>query len=158
MKQHLWNLLTGGTVLLTTLLMACAALEKLPNRQTSHQETLARGQQVNCVECHDDQNKGTLKSVVRFSHSPTFVKNHRFPAASDSRLCASCHKESFCADCHTPRTEILPSRTLSERPDRELPHRGNYLTIHKIEGKMNPASCNRCHGRGNNDRCMVCHS
>jgi hypothetical protein len=38
-----------------------------------------------------------------------------------------------------------------------MPHRGNYVTMHKIDGKVDPASCYRCHGRGNNERCMSCH-
>jgi len=139
------------------LLAACARMNTIYNLPESHPEALAVGQQVNCLECHEDQQKGTLKSFAAFSHSPVFVKNHRFYAQSDDRLCASCHKRSFCADCHTSQVEMKPSVKYGYRPDREMPHRGNYLTIHKIEGKVDPASCYRCHGRGNNERCMICH-
>ena len=110
-----------------------------------------------CSECHDDQAKGTLKAIPVFSHTPIFVKNHRFFAATDDRLCATCHKASFCADCHTNQVEMKPSVKYGNRPDREMPHRGNFLTLHKIEGKLDPASCYRCHGRANNERCVACH-
>ncbi len=151
------RLLAVTGILLSAALVACAGMKNLANLPNSHSETLAVGQQVNCLECHEDLQKGTLKSFSAFSHTPAFVKNHRFLAASDNRLCASCHKESFCSDCHSHQTELKPSVLFGNRPDREMPHRGNYMTVHKIEGKLNPAQCNRCHGRGNNERCMICH-
>ena len=73
------------------------------------------------------------------------------------KICATCHKASFCADCHTNQVEMKPSVKYGNRPDREMPHRGNFLTLHKIEGKLDPASCYRCHGRANNERCVACH-
>ena len=62
-----------------------------------------------------------------------------------------------CNDCHTNQVEMKPSIKYGNRPDRDMPHRGNYMTLHKIEGKLDPASCYRCHGRANNERCMTCH-
>ena len=136
---------------------ACAQMKGLPSLPASHPEALAQGQQVDCSECHEEGQQGALKSMGSFSHTRTFVKNHRFYAANDDRLCATCHKVSFCADCHTNQVEMKPSLKYGYRPDRELPHRGNFLTLHKIEGKLDPASCYRCHGRGNNERCVACH-
>jgi hypothetical protein len=98
-----------------------------------------------------------MKAFNAFSHTPSFVKNHRFYAASDDRLCATCHKGSFCNDCHTNSVEMKPSTKYGNRPDREFQHRGNFMTMHKIEGKLDPASCYRCHGRANNERCVACH-
>ena len=142
---------------LILILAACAQMKSIPGLHDSHPEALAAGQQVSCAECHEDQQKGTLKAYDAFSHTPSFVKNHRFYASSDDRLCSTCHKSSFCNDCHTNQVEMKPSIKYGNRPDREMPHRGNYFTIHKIEGKLDPASCYRCHGRGNNERCMPCH-
>ena len=34
---------------------------------------------------------------------------------------------------------------------------GDHLNQHKIDGKLNPASCFPCHGRQNNERCKQCH-
>lgn len=138
-------------------LAACAQMKTLHSLPDWHPETLSVGQQMDCSECHEDQQQGTMKAFNAFSHSPAFVKNHRFYAASDDRLCTVCHKSSFCNDCHTNRVEMKPSYKYGYRPDREMPHRGNFMTLHKIEGKLDPAACYRCHGRANNERCVACH-
>jgi hypothetical protein len=142
---------------LIMILAACAQMKSIPGLPASHPEALVEGQQVICAECHEDQQKGTLKAFDAFSHTPSFVENHRFYASSDERLCSSCHKSSFCNDCHTNQVEMKPSIKYGYRPDRVMPHRGNYVTMHKIDGKVDPASCYRCHGRQNNERCMSCH-
>jgi hypothetical protein len=142
---------------LIMILAACAQMNAIPGLPTSHPESLAIGQQVNCSECHENQQKGTMKDLNAFSHTPSFVKNHRFYASSDDRLCSTCHKTSFCNDCHTNQIEMKPSLKYGNRPDRDMPHRGNFMTMHKIEGKLDPASCYRCHGRANNERCITCH-
>jgi hypothetical protein len=142
---------------LIAMLAACARMNAGYSLPASHPEALAPGQQADCSECHEDRQKGTMKSYASFSHTPAFVKNHRFYAASDDRLCAVCHKSSFCNDCHTNRVEMKPSIRYGGRPDREMPHRGDFMTLHKIEGKLDPAGCYRCHGRANNERCVVCH-
>lgn len=147
-------LVLAGLIL---LIAACAQMKTIPALPESHPEALAAGQQVNCSECHEDQQKGTLKPFSAFSHTQAFVKNHRFYAATDDRLCSVCHKVSFCTDCHTNLTEMKPSIKYGYRPDREMPHRGNFQTLHKIEGKLDPASCYRCHGRSNNESCIPCH-
>ena len=138
------------------IVAACAQLKALPNLPASHPVALSAGR-VSCAECHADEQKGTLKAFAAFNHTRSFVTNHRFYAASDSRVCATCHKGSFCADCHTNQVEMKPSIKYGSRPDRQLQHRGDYLTLHKIEGKLDPASCYRCHGRANNERCLSCH-
>ena len=135
---------------------ACAQFKSLPSLPASHPEELASGP-VSCSECHEDQQKGTMKAFAAFNHTRTFVKNHRFYAATDDALCATCHKFSFCADCHTNKTVMKPSIKNGNRPDRMMPHRGDFITLHKIEGKLDPASCYRCHGRANNERCVACH-
>lgn len=142
---------------LIAILAACARMNTLYSLPASHPEALAVGQQTDCSECHEDQQKGTMKPYAAFSHSPAFVKKHRFYAATDDRLCAVCHKSSFCNDCHTNRVEMKPSLRYGDRPDREMPHRGNFMTLHKIEGKLDPAGCYRCHGRADNERCVACH-
>lgn len=138
-------------------LAACAQMSTMKSLPASHPEALAIGQQVDCSECHDNQQQGTLRQIPLFSHSKSFVENHRLYVGRDSRFCSVCHKESFCADCHTNKVEMKPSTKYGYRPDREMPHRGNFMTMHKIEGKLDPASCYSCHGRANNERCNTCH-
>lgn len=104
-----------------------------------------------CSECHDN-------SFSAFNHrNPDFKSTHRFFAGSSRQACASCHQESFCTDCHTHKDEIKPSEKFANQPERNLPHRGDYRNQHKIDGRVNPASCVKCHGRQNNARCVTCH-
>lgn len=103
-----------------------------------------------CTECHTD-------SWAALNHkAPDFMLKHKFYAGSKF-ACATCHQESFCADCHAHKEEIKPSDKYFNSPERSLPHRGDYLSQHKIDGKINPASCVKCHGRQNNERCITCH-
>jgi len=103
-----------------------------------------------CGDCHTD-------GKAALNHTNDFGKRHKFFAAQNSRQCGVCHKESFCSDCHAHKEELKPSDKYKDSPERSMPHRGDYLNQHKIDGRINPASCMKCHGRSNNERCKVCH-
>ncbi len=103
-----------------------------------------------CSDCHTD-------ARASLNHTVDFSTRHRFYAEQQSRACSVCHKESFCSDCHAHKEELKPSDKYKDSPELSLPHRGDYLTQHKIDGRINPASCMKCHGRSNNGRCIVCH-
>lgn len=143
----------GGSLALTACTHMLSRESSLPSW---HPESLAAGR-VDCSECHEDRVKGVLKPYAAFSHTPVFVRDHRYYANQDDRLCASCHKRSFCYDCHANELEIKPSVMHGDRPDRELVHRGDYLSRHQIDGRIDPTSCFRCHGRTNNEQCAACH-
>lgn len=139
------------------LITACSQL--LPstgNMPTVHPEPLAQGRPL-CSDCHEARLKDSQKPYTVFDHTFSFAKDHRFAASGEERTCAICHKASFCTDCHANHTEIKPSTKLGERPDRELIHRGDFQSRHQIDGKLDPASCIRCHGRMNNEKCVTCH-
>jgi hypothetical protein len=105
----------------------------------------------NCTECHTD-------SWGAMNHQAVdFFKKHRFYASNARQGCAACHQESFCIDCHAHKEEIKPSDKFADSPERNLPHRGDYRNQHKIDGRINPASCVKCHGRQNNQGCKTCH-
>lgn len=137
-------------------LTACAVISADKSLPAAHPEALGE-KRVLCSECHDDQAKGSIKPLTTFSHTPLFVKEHRYYAGSSERLCSVCHAVSFCNDCHATKGELKPSLKMGNRPDRDLVHRGDFMTRHRIEGKLDPASCYRCHGRGNNEQCRSCH-
>ena len=104
-----------------------------------------------CSQCHQDW-RGAM------DHTPEFGKlRHKFLARQNKQACGVCHVESFCSDCHAHKEYLKPSDKFKDDPARELPHRGDYLNQHKIDGKINPASCMKCHGRQNNARCKTCH-
>lgn len=106
---------------------------------------------VICSNCHTDQR-------AMLDHGSDFAaKRHKFYAAQNGQACGLCHREAFCADCHAHKEELKPSDKYRDAPERTLPHRGDYLNQHKIDGRINPSSCFPCHGRQNNERCRVCH-
>ena len=146
-----------GIALGLGVLMACSLISPETSYAASHPEGLGAGKPI-CSECHTtDVAKGALKPYASFDHTPTFVKDHKFQANQDANTCATCHAPSFCVDCHGGKVPMKPATKLSNRPDRFAPHRGDYLTLHKIEGKMDPSACYTCHGRANNDKCRACH-
>jgi len=143
-------------VSVTLLLAACSWVAQENGLPSWHPEALGEGR-PDCTECHQDQIKGIGKPNGTFKHTTQFIKQHRLYASQDQELCAICHRTSFCNDCHASDLEIKPSVKLGNRPDRELIHRGDYLSLHMIDGKLDPVSCYRCHGRNNNEKCIVCH-
>ncbi len=146
-----------GIVLGLGVLMACSLVSPETSFARTHPDGVGSGRPI-CSECHtNDVAKGALKPYASFDHTPTFVKDHRFQATQDSGTCASCHAPSFCVDCHGGKVALKPATMLGDRPDRMAPHRGDFLTMHKIEGKLDPSSCYTCHGRANNDKCRACH-
>lgn len=103
-----------------------------------------------CSSCHEaDQ--------ALFDHGVDFVSNHRDLAVQGSRTCELCHQPSSCADCHGRKEELRPSEKNLLRPGSSAPHRGDYLTQHRVDGRLNPAPCFGCHGRKNDWRCRECH-
>lgn len=131
--------------LFASILYACANTASVPRIHPEAVKTMP-----NCTECHTNS-WGALNHKA-----PDFLLKHKIYAGS-RYACATCHQESFCSDCHAHREEIKPSSKYSTSPDRYLPHRGDYLSQHKIDGRVNPASCVACHGRQNNERCKSCH-
>lgn len=139
------------------ILAACALVSPQASFSPTHPQALDAGRPL-CSDCHGNESmKGGYKTYESFNHTPTFVKNHRFQANQDPAACASCHAPSFCADCHGGKVPMTPATKLANRPDREMPHRGNYLILHRMDGRMDPTSCYKCHGRANNDKCAACH-
>lgn len=103
-----------------------------------------------CSDCHSDYR-------AAMNHTLDFSTRHKFFAIQSKQACSVCHSESFCSDCHAHKEELKPSDKYKDSVERALPHRGDYLTQHKIDGRINPAACMKCHGRTNNERCRACH-
>ena len=129
-----------------SLLYACANSNSMARVHPEEVKGL-----VNCAECHSD-------SWAALNHQAVdFYLKHRFYSAQNQAACYSCHQESFCAECHAHKEEIKPSDKYKERPELSLPHRGDYLSQHRIDGRVDPVPCLKCHGRQNNERCKICH-
>jgi hypothetical protein len=139
------------------VLMGCGLVSPETSFAPTHPVNLGSGLAL-CSDCHsNDASKGALKLYATLDHTPAFVRDHRMQANQDSNTCAVCHAISFCADCHGGKVAMKPATKWADRPDLESPHRGDYLTLHKIEGRLDSSSCYRCHGRANNDQCRACH-
>ena len=104
-----------------------------------------------CTSCHEADRAAS-------NHDSRWMKSHGAVALREQRTCEMCHQVSSCADCHAGREEeIKPSDKRPSRFDPAIPHRGDYLTQHRVDGRLDPASCFPCHGRKNQERCRVCH-
>jgi hypothetical protein len=76
-------------------------------------------------------------------HGPDWIERHKRIAGNDSQLCASCHSESYCVDCHDGRV----------RP-RSV-HPNDWLAMHPIAARQNNPSCSSCHRA--QSFCVGCH-
>lgn len=134
----------------------CSAVSQTPSVPPKHPEELPAGR-VDCLECHNDVSTGALKPYASFRHSRVFFDSHGTYARQGQNLCAACHAPAFCQTCHAGKEELKPNVKLGDRPDRRAPHRGDYLVTHRIDGRLDPGSCFRCHGNKNDARCRQCH-
>jgi hypothetical protein len=139
-----WSILLVGLML--SVLCACANTNSMTRVHPEEVKGLP-----NCTECHTDQ-------WASLNHqAEDFYLKHKFYAYQQQAACYACHQEGYCADCHAHKEEIKPSDKYKERPELALPHRGDYLSQHRIDGRIDPVSCMKCHGRQNNERCKICH-
>ena len=155
MTRRAGRALIAGTVLVA-LLGACAAVAPVPSVPPKHPEELGPWR-PDCAECHSDLSTGALKPYSTFTHSSAFIREHAAYAVQGQNLCASCHAPGFCQGCHAVKEELKPNVKMGDRPDMTLPHRGDYLVQHRIDGRLDPGSCFPCHGNRNDARCRACH-
>lgn len=141
------RLLLGFPLALAFLWAAsCAVHEGVP---LYHPEELTEAPL--CSDCHSDEWPEAL------DHTPTYETDHGYQAARWNPVCQTCHSQAFCADCHGYEEELKPSDKIKDQPWRNAPHRGDYLSQHRIDGRINPAPCFKCHGRRNDRTCRECH-
>jgi len=143
-------------VFLPVLLVSCAAQSgyRLPETHPVIHELGERREF--CTKCH-----GFNKEPVdfeRYNHTSLFTDSHRLVAYQDERVCSICHSQSFCSDCHATRVELKPSIKNPTENYRRVQHRGDFLARHRIEARVDPTSCFRCHGNPKSAQtCQSCH-
>jgi len=104
-----------------------------------------------CSACHE-------AALNSYDHLPAFAERHGQQARQSSAPCGLCHATTFCDDCHALRGELTPALRREAETYRQLPHRGDYRTRHRIDGRIDPSSCFRCHGNPKNAQtCAPCH-
>lgn len=147
MKPMWKRVLMQFLLFLAALVLAAACSQKV-YQVKSHPMELETA--PSCSECHTDDRSS-------LDHTEYFSRKGHGNFAVQGPACYMCHRESFCSDCHADKEELKPSDKFKDRPDRFFQHRGDYITQHKIDGKIDPARCFGCHGRTNNERCRACH-
>jgi hypothetical protein len=151
------SILSTLTLLAILLLVAaCTGLQSrssLPVRHPNAAE-LTVSPKV-CTDCHE---RGEDLQYERYVHTAYFGSDHRAPATQNEAVCAMCHQTSFCNDCHATRVELKPSLKNQSETYRSMPHRGDYLSRHRIDGRIDPTTCFRCHGNPKSAKtCANCH-
>ncbi len=109
-----------------------------------------------CQGCHVDLPKELVRPSSHVIHDGDFIREHGIRAASARELCATCHAEPFCAQCHGVTTAALPWKFSFDRPSLAGLHRAGFRLRHADEARSNPGLCTTCHS---NDRfCNDCHA
>ena len=109
-----------------------------------------------CNTCHLSQPNGQLQTQVGgqsmlpprwlhgMDHDRDFLVRHRWVAADRGDLCAQCHQEDECVECHDGRVRMTRV------------HRGDFLTTHGPMARRNETRCASCHTTQR--FCTECHA
>jgi hypothetical protein len=109
-----------------------------------------------CETCHLTDPDGLLTTtfdegwlnpprwMAGMHHDHEWLVRHRWIGADSGPLCAECHQESECADCHDGRI-----RPLSVHP-------GDFLTTHPVMARRDEPRCSSCHTVA--QFCTECHA
>lgn len=146
-----------GSAILVLGLAACAALDSGRNFPSKHESVADLGQSTqNCLDCHEARDEKL--AFGDFVHTPTWLQSHRQRAYQNEAVCSMCHQTSFCNDCHASGIELKPSLKNQTETYKQTQHRGDYLSRHRIDGRIDPTSCFRCHGNPKAAQtCTPCH-
>ena len=154
-KKSILSILTMLAIVF--LMAACASLQTSYEAYATHPSAEDLGEQPKiCTDCHDG--RGEHVAYENYVHTADYGLNHRFQANQGEAICAMCHQTSFCNDCHATGIELKPSLKNQADTYRPMQHRGDYLSRHRIDGRMDPTSCFRCHGNPKSaESCARCH-
>jgi hypothetical protein len=109
-----------------------------------------------CNGCHEALPSGLLRvrfpegqlvpqgSWLGMAHDADFAVRHRWVAADEGAVCATCHTERECSACHD-----------STRKPRSI-HPNDYLALHPQDAQRNATRCTSCHANAN--FCLACHA
>ncbi|MFQ6131178.1 MAG: cytochrome c3 family protein [Armatimonadota bacterium] len=108
---------------------------------TQGHQPVARSRPGICARCHED--KECLECHgLEMPHVSTWTTKHGKQTMADAQVCAKCHQTADCTLCHKDG-HLLPST-----------HGEKWPETHAVEGVMNLARCQLCHGE---NACDDCH-
>jgi hypothetical protein len=107
-----------------------------------------------CDGCHHDLISENVKPDSHIVHDGNWVREHGVRAAGTRDLCATCHNETFCTNCHGKSVPALPWKLNPEAPNFSRLHAAGFFTRHPEESHSNPGLCSTCHA---DNFCRDCH-
>jgi hypothetical protein len=123
-----------------------------------------------CTDCHkerevkDDCNvcHSQVQVLRPKDHIADWISDHSIPARSDARSCETCHRQSYCSECHDGAALGLAVRNKEGAPaDRIGPmasaHEGNDLLILQRVHDLNYRWTHGSDVRAKTLDCAVCH-
>lgn len=117
-----------------------------------HEQQFARGQ---CAPCHDPQQVAQLVPRTFARHDQAWLRYHGSSALRQPELCASCHAQRQCDDCHDmTQTSLVESRH-PDALEREWTHPPDFMTRHALEARSMPGRCVTCHTPQTCDGCHL---
>ncbi|MDH5492764.1 MAG: hypothetical protein OEY14_12495 [Myxococcales bacterium] len=119
--------------------------------QACHAEELDA---LRCDRCHSDLHRYRMDDLDFVRHAPGFLRRHGGMARADEALCTACHEPSHCSNCHAPSTGIPLELVEPPAALRDFVHRGDFISRHPMEARLERGTCQRCHGVA---FCEGCH-
>jgi hypothetical protein len=152
MPKRILSLLLVVTSLILT---SCVALQEGFSPE-EHPWDLEGNLHPACTDCHAPRTDELAD--IDFNHDAYFADNHKQQAYRNEQVCSMCHQTSFCNNCHATDIELKPSIKNQTNNYQRTPHRGDYISRHRIDGAVDPTSCFRCHGNPKSAAsCVRCH-
>ncbi len=108
----------------------------------------------NCNACHKNLGEDRLLPQSHLAHEGDWLREHGMRAASSGDLCQTCHKESFCAECHGVTAPAVPAKLRFADPMTASVHRAGFTARHSLEARAQPGACTTCHQP---ETCVSCH-
>jgi hypothetical protein len=131
---------------------------RAPEARRTHQLCMKCHRQdyraVKCEQCHAEMQQWKDRPFQVFDHDADFLSRHGVMAQSDAQVCQHCHTDDQCAQCHSTLQTLKPDRRFRMDVKRELVHRGDYLTRHRLDANLDRMRCYKCH---DNQECSSCH-
>ncbi len=111
-----------------------------------------------CDACHQELETEGTRPQSHLVHGDDFVRDHGTQAASSEQVCATCHTETFCAECHGADGAVpaLPATLAFDRPTGMNLHRAGFMARHAEEARGDPGLCSSCH-TSPESFCLDCH-